>query len=172
MSDSWFDSAEGLKAIGFTGFINIRSLRELNLSQVPKSKGDYGVYVVLRREESKPVFTAESSGGRFKGRDPNVAPQELEANWVDRTPVMYVGKAGSSTSSATLRSRLKQYLDFGNGKRVGHWGGRYLWHLPKTEELIICWKTTLEDEPRRVEAEMIQAFKAAFGQRPFANLVD
>ncbi len=172
MTDLYMRTAEELKADGFSGFDDIRSLRQSNLAAVPKQKGDCGVYVVLRCEDTEPTFLQKSTGGRFKGRDPNVDCAELKSNWVASTPIMYIGKAGSPTSSATLRSRLKQYLDFGMGKPVGHWGGRYLWHLPESEKLVVCWKRTPEAVPREVEAQMIQSFKATFGKRPFANLVD
>ena len=112
-----------------------------------------------------PSFLSVSLGGRFKGKDPTVSSRELCENWVTGTPVVYIGKATS------LRARLRQYRDFGNGKPVGHWGGRYIWQLADAAELLVAWKPTA-GEPRTIEAEMIAAFVQQFGKRPFANLKD
>ena len=91
---------------------------------------------------------------------------------MENTDIVYIGKAGGMTSKVTLQSRLIQYLKFGMGKNIGHWGGRYIWQLANTDELVICWKPT-DEEPRKVETEMIAQFKAEHqGQRPFANLTD
>ena len=51
-------------------------------------------------------------------------------------------------------------------------GGRFIWQLKNSPELIICWMCTTPDEiPRTVERELISMFRAAnSGRRPFANL--
>jgi hypothetical protein len=51
----------------------------------------------------------------------------------------------------TLRSRLKQYLKFGQGKNIGHYGGRLIWQLEHHSELVLCWLPMNEDEPRELE---------------------
>ena len=66
---------------------------------------------------------------------------------------------------------LNPNMRFGQGKDVGHKGGRYIWQIPNSENLVVCWKPTQEDS-RTVEAELIQQFVAEFGKRPFANLSD
>lgn len=72
----------------------------------------------------------------------------------------------------TLRKRLKQYIDFGAGKRAGHRGGRYVWQLADARELTICWRPIEAGDPRDAEHALIQAFKHRYGARPFANLRD
>jgi hypothetical protein len=129
MSEAIFANRDSLQGAGFTGFMSIRALRECNLECVPGRIGDIGVYVVLAMHETVPPFVEKSTGGYFKGRDPNVAVNVLISNWVSGTPVVYIGKAGKKGSPATLRSRLRQYLHFGAGKAVGHWGGRMIWHI-------------------------------------------
>ncbi|HEX5243544.1 MAG TPA: hypothetical protein VFW23_09820, partial [Tepidisphaeraceae bacterium] len=64
----------------------------------------------------------------------------------------------------------KQYLDFGDGRPIGHWGGRYTWHLTNSENLVVCWKLTPGSVPREVEQRMIREFVSTFGVLPFANL--
>ena len=132
-----------------------------------------GVYVVLRESESSPQFLSEGTGGFFKGKNPNVSIAELKANWVEGTHVIYIGKAGGADSSATLQKRLGQYLRFGQGANIGHWGGRYIWQLADSRDLVVCWKTLTNEEPREIEHQMIADFKAVHaGKRPFANLKD
>lgn len=164
-----------LKENGFQGFKTIAELRKKKslfsrqqnmYDEIPKQQG---VYVVLYGKEVKPTFLEEGTGGFFKGKNPNVSIEELEQKWVDYSSVLYIGKAGGSGIKATLNSRLIQYLEFGLGRNIGHWGGRHIWQLADADDLIICWKETTE-EPHDVESRMIDDFKKAHeGKRPFAN---
>lgn len=86
--------------------------------------------------------------------------------------IIYIGKAGATNSSAIIQSRLKQYFNFGQSKPLGHWGGRYIWQLNNSSDLIVCWEATPENEPSVVESFLIKKFKEFYGQRPFANLKD
>ena len=157
-------------AQGFEGFKTMGELMNGARAQIPTQKG---VYVVLREKESAPQFMTEGTGGFFKGQNPNVSLSELKDNWVDDAQVVYIGKAGGANSSATLQKRLGQYLRFGQGANIGHWGGRYIWQLSDSQDLVICWKTLTDNEPREVEHQMIADFKTAHGgKRPFANLRD
>ncbi|WAC49365.1 hypothetical protein OVA03_05510 [Asticcacaulis sp. SL142] len=121
---------------------------------------------------STPSFIIESTGGHFKGRDPTVSTDKLTAKWLDDESVVYVGKAGSRGSKATLRKRLKSYFDFGTGKPVGHWGGRYIWQLAYANDLIVAWKSLGESDPSpsAFETKLLRDFKARCGKLPFANL--
>ena len=159
-----------LQAQGFEGFMTIGELMGGAKTLIPARMG---VYVVLRESEAAPQFQSEGTGGFFKGRNPNVSLAELTDNWVEGTPVVYIGKAGGSDSSATLQKRLTQYLRFGQGANVGHWGGRYIWQLADSKDLVVCWKVLSNEDPRDVEQKMIADFKAVHGgKRPFANLKD
>jgi hypothetical protein len=84
--------------------------------------------------------------------------------------IVYIGKAGRINGSATLRSRLKQYLAFGEGRAAGHWGGRYVWQLADAENLTVCWKTTDVEQAQALEKQMLEAFENEHGKTPFANL--
>jgi hypothetical protein len=163
-----FTDVEEFKKIGFTGFKSINELF-FNSSLIPDIKG---VYCIFHLNDKGCDFLLEGCGGHFKKKNPNVALLELQNNWVKNTNVIYIGKAGGEGKKATLRSRLKQYLQFGQGKPVGHWGGRYIWQLKDSQDLIICWKPLGKQEPRAYEAELISEFVSKFGKRPFANLVD
>ena len=137
-------------------------------SSIPQIKG---IYMVLNPTK-KGKFLAVGTGGHFKGKNPNISISELKENWVDDTIVVYIGKAGNEGSSATLKSRLRQYFGFGQGKNIGHWGGRLIWQLENSADLIVCWKALPTEDPRSVESAFIQEYVTRFSKRPFANLAN
>ena len=156
-----FEIVENLKEAGFEGFIPVKELRNKHriIPSVP------GVYMVVRTSEAEPSFLDTGTGGFFKDKNPNVSVAELKRNWIKNTCVVYIGKA------SLLQKRLKQYLDFGAGKPVGHYGGRFIWQLADAEDLLFCWKAVPEN-PENVETELIKEFRLQYGERPFANLRD
>ena len=157
-----FNDIEEIKNAGFTGFKKMSELF-LDSSMLPDNKG---VYFILNLDNKPGEFLAVGTGGYFKGKNPNVSLKELKSNWVVNTKVVYIGKATS------LKSRLRQYFGFGQGKNIGHYGGRFIWQLKYSKDLVVCWKSLLTDEPRAFEANLIKIFVSKFGKRPFANLVD
>lgn len=157
---------EALSAAGFQGFVPIASLMR-DTSPIPAVRG---VYMLVRPTSGPPLFLDVGSGGHFKDKDPNVGIDVLHTNWVDGAAIMYIGKAGDPGSAATLRSRLGQYLKFGAGRKIGHWGGRYVWQLADAKDLQVCWLPLPEEFPSQVESELIAAFRSVCGDRPFANL--
>ena len=164
-----FQNIDLIKSQGFKGFYTIKALTK-NISLIPEEPG---VYFILYMADVKPVFIDIGTGGHFKGRNPNVVTEVLRDNWIETTKVIYMGKAGGPGSIATLKSRLKQYIKFGQGSNVGHWGGRYIWQIENSNDLIICWKTLPKNiDPRKIETDYLQQFKSIYGKRPFANLVD
>ena len=174
-----FGSIEDLKKAGFKGFVPVSQLKSDGIHAYCDRQADAeldrpGVYMVVRTGDSEPVFVPEGSGGHFKGRNPNVSVDELRANWVKDTCVVYIGKAGGGASKAILRKRIGQYIRFGSGEPVGHWGGRYIWQLDDADNLLFCWRAAKESEGAEdLESEFIATFKAQYGGfRPFANLKD
>jgi hypothetical protein len=156
-----FNDIEELKKEGFTGFKKMNDLF-IDSSFLPDNNG---VYLVLNSDNKLAEFLTIGSGGHFKGKNPNVSLAELKANWVENTKVVYIGKANS------LKKRLRQYFGFGQGKNIGHYGGRLIWQLKNSKDLVVCWKSTTSD-PREFEANLIQQFISIYGCRPFANLKD
>jgi hypothetical protein len=161
-----FNSIDELKLAGFEGFLTIKDLF-FDKSRIPKTRG---VYMVLNPRFAKADLVAIGTGGHFKGKNPNVSLDELQDNWVENSLVVYIGKAGGEGSRATLNSRLGQYLQFGQGRDIGHYGGRYIWQLSYATNLLICWKPLPKDDPRTIEKLLLQQFIDAFHKRPFANL--
>lgn len=160
-SDMKFQTIKDVEDSGFTGFISIENLQN-GTSMIPSCSG---VYMVIRAEETEPQFLTKGTGGFFKKQDPNVGIDVLRDNWVDNSCVLYIGQ------SKSLRERIRQYIHFGQGKPIGHKGGRYIWQLNDAKQLLICWKKTPEGNHQETERLLIQEFRSIYGKRPFANLV-
>ena len=154
---------EKLMCEGFEGFVSVRDLKKnFENGGIPKVEG---VYQILRLKDAEPQFLTKGTGGYHNDKEPNVSIDELRYNWIDAEPIVYIGKA------TELFKRIKQYMRFGSGKNVGHYGGRYIWQLADSDDLVVCWKCV--EDSRRVEAAMIAEFKKNHnGKRPFANLQD
>jgi len=167
-----FDSIDALRAEGFMGFRNIGDLF-LSCSGVPNERGNY---IVLYLGGDYPKFVSKGVGGFFKGKDPNRPIAELEEHWVPGAIVVYIGQAGGiikgKWSEETLNRRISRYMEFGQGKPVGHWGGRYIWQIQNYKDLVLCWQPLSQKvrDPKQVEGEMIWKFKSIYGKWPFANL--
>lgn len=160
-------SPEGeLRSEGFEGFVTIAALRR-NRDLLPTAAG---VYAVVYPSSSSPQFLAVGTGGAHKGRNPNVSVAALVERWVEGPAVVYYGKADTSSSNRGLRKRLGEFLDFGAGKAVGHWGGRHTWQLAESNNLLVCWKVASAESPREIEKSMIKLFLERFGKQPFANI--
>jgi hypothetical protein len=164
---------DDIRTNGFEGFKEISDLRR-DYKSIPAERGVYLIIQAGRPHQ----FLKIGTGGHFKKRDPNVDIAILNDNWVDNSTVVYIGQAGGirngKWSNSNLRDRLKKYFDFGLGKPVGHWGGRLIWQIENSDQLIVCWKELpgkIKD-PCKEESELIAKFKAMFYKRPFANLKD
>jgi hypothetical protein len=153
-----------LTKAGFSGFVTFDSLREGGIKSVPT---DGGAYVVLRERDDAPRYLEASIGGWFKKRDPTVDASVLAAKWLEGCHVVYIGKAKS------LKDRLGTYMKFGAGKPIGHWGGRYIWQLADSADLLVAWRACRESEtPPGLESELVREFRKEHGGLPFANIAD
>ncbi len=150
-----------LRELGYQGFQSVRDLLR-DSSEIPLEAGTYAV----EWEGGEPDFLAKGTGGFSKG-DPNVPLSVLRSQWTPGASILYVGKAGAAGSKATLRSRIRLLLEFGQGKPAKHYGGRYLWQLRQAAELRLAWKV---GDPDQLEQEVLAPFFSHYGRLPFANL--
>lgn len=163
-----FDSIDALRAEGFVGFVPVGNLMDDGLDVLPKVKG---IYLIIYTKNVHPRFLEIGSGGHFKGKDPNVPIPMLESSWVNGTIVIYIGKTDN-----TLHKRIGKYINFGKGKPVPHWGGRYIWQIADHRNLLVCWRSMPNnivrdhDDPFQEEQKLIREFISMYGKMPFANL--
>jgi len=149
-----------LKQKGFVGFLSIDTLRRGAITNVPE---ECGTLAVVREPANKPVYLDVNPGGHFKGHCPTVNRSYLEKNWVCGASVLYFGETRN-----LLNKRIRELLDFGDGKPVAHWGGRLIWQLSGSENFLIAWCVT--DDPITLKVCMIKQFITEYCQYPFANL--
>src|SRR5437016_4111338 len=128
-----FASVDSIKAHRFEGFMSISGLKASRYSNV---KNVSGVYMVLRLDTTPPVFLLRSTGGRHKGQDPTLPREQLQEQWVDRAIVVYIGQ------TIDLKKRLHQYFDPQEGQSTSHNGGRCIWQLEGSKNLLVCWKAS------------------------------
>jgi len=155
-----------LQNLGFEGFVTFKGITTAP-TKVPDGPG---VYSVVTLAELNPRFLTKSAAGWFKGKDPTVSPELLARNWVNSSQILYFGKAGRGVrNNRGLRQRLLEYARFGQGERIGHWGGRYIWQLADNQSFRVCWMIC-EEPPTELEHNFLRAFKREHGKLPFANL--
>jgi hypothetical protein len=150
---------ESLEDLGFIGFQPIKELRA-SLSAIQDAPG---VYVVLRESDTPPVFLERSIAGHYRGKDPTVSIEDLEAEWISGTHVLYVG------CSKNLRNRLRMLIDYGKGKPAPHTGGRRVWQLDNSSDHLICWRLSTDTDHRIDKNNLLDEFSTYFGRYPFAN---
>jgi hypothetical protein len=161
--DKWGTTAH--QARGIQGFVNVAGLPKAKVTTGP------GVYVVLWPGEVEPAFLPVSAAGHFKGRDPSVHVERLRTKWIATSPVTSIGKATAGRGGRRgLRQRLDEYRRIGAGEAVAHWGGRFVWQLERSVDLIVAWQETPSEDAGAVETHMLEEFLSDHGRLPFANL--
>ena len=156
-----------LKQKGFGGFLSIEGLRRGAIATVPEKRG---TYAVVREPTDKPTYLEVNPAWHHKGRDPTVSCSCLEKNWVPEASVLYFGETGglARKPGRTLKKRIGELVDFGDGKPASHWGGRLIWQLSGSENFLIAWCVT--NDPITLKVCMIKQFITEYCRYPFANL--
>lgn len=154
-----------LRQQGFEGFVRFADLPSTSL---PRGAG---VYLVYRESLEPPMFLAVSCGGHYQGKDPTAPIALLQAAWVPAAHVLNIGKAAlGAKGKRGLKTRLGEYRRYGEGRSVPHAGGRYIWQLDDSSQLLVAWLRTPGQDPKLIEDEFIAEFARQYSKRPFANL--
>jgi hypothetical protein len=160
----------GLTRLGFQGWVKFADLAAGNYRQIPERA--HGIYVVLRSGKAMPRYVRKSPAGTFRG-DPSKPANFLTDNWVERAAVVYIGKADLRRNKPhALRTRLKEFTVFGSGGELRHWGGRLIWQLSDSADLLVAWMPTPGEVAADVERWLIAEFRRCYGKPPFANNPD
>lgn len=160
-----FSSIGSLCKEGFKGFIPFSKVEDRKKEILELQ----GVYLIVSPPGFKMRFLKTRPGGFYTNKYPNFLPNNLAANWVENAIVLYIGKSGGKLIKATLPKRIISYRKFGTGKSSRHRGGRIIWQLQDSEQLLLCWKSSMKD-PSKVKTDLIASFRETYGARPFANL--
>lgn len=153
----------GFERLGFLGW---KPFGKLSAGDLPPR---HGVYVVVRKVGPRPEFLRDSVGGPHKGKALTADVVMLERAWRDDAEIVYVGKAGGRLG---LRDRLWAYARQGRGSSAGHAGGRFVWQLPASEQLLVGWRETGAFDVGDIEEALLALHIEEFGRRPFANMKD
>jgi hypothetical protein len=155
---------DALEREGFVGWHSFGDLRG-ELRSIDSGAG--GVYVVYREHTGEPVWLERSVGGTWRG-DPSVTRDELVANWGEGAYIVYIGKA----NHGQLRNRLRAYCSFGEGGKGRHYGGRLIWQMDGSADLLVAWRVVsdVSINPFDVEQAMLRRYRGVYGRLPFANL--
>ncbi len=160
-----FATQNDIVAAGFQGFVPTKDLQTHDQRRmIPDTSG---VYMILRLSKIEPVFKLSGTCHNRTMREPPYAVEVLTEEWkrVRESVVVYIGKAGGASSGTHLRKRISQYMRLSSS----HQGGRAIWQFADCDELLVCWKTILDGDPRVVESQLLQEFQAIYGTHPLAN---
>jgi hypothetical protein len=149
----------GLQMQGFESCASLLAGGLMSVSREP------GIYAVTWDAVEEPRFLDASRGGHFKGVDPTVAVEVLRSAWIDDEAVLYIGKAN------VLQRRIRELCAYAAGRPVGHRAGRYLWQVDQSDEFLVSWCATPDQNARDIEIELLRDFAANHGGRlPYANI--
>lgn len=147
-------------------------LKSVNRSlAVPKKSG---IYVAVYLKQEMPKFK-EASEASLAWPDKKIdsSIDKLIFNWVnfknEEDNILYIGRANARSAKTNLRNRIRQYILFGQGKSITHYGGRYIWQIEELKDVAIYYKE--DDNPAKAEKELLKDFKNKYQEKlPFANL--
>lgn len=141
-----------LERVGFVGFV---PLIGMDRTKLPRR---HGVYVVVHQLDQEPEFLDSNVIDKW----PPYQSAHLRERWLTDAPVVYIGKAEGKVG---LHRRVGAF----SRQATNHSGGRSLWQLEKSQDLLVAWLETPGESALAVEQRYLQAFKAEYGSYPFAN---
>lgn len=133
-----------------------------------------GIYVAVYLEDRMPKFKSSSEASQaWLDKKINATIDSLIFNWVNfsdkKDNIVYIGRANARSAKTNLRNRIRQFILFGQGKSITHYGGRYIWQIEDLENIAIYYKD--DEKPAKAEIDLLTDFKRKHkGRLPFANL--
>lgn len=138
------------------------TMKELLRSDCGNLPEEPGVYWVLAPEGFRIRFHERP----YHPKSKLYAAQTLQ-NKLDKTAdqkILYIGKAQGKRG---LRQRLRQYVNYGQGKTNIHQGGRAIWQIEENEFLLLGYEVSSQADVR--ERQLLQGFKEKNHSYPLAN---
>lgn len=139
--------------------VTFKELYRNDCKSVPEEPG---VYWVLA-PEGMPIRFSECDYRPEAKIYPARLLWEKYERCVDRK-TLYIGKAEGKRG---LRQRLRQYMDYGQGKGKIHAGGRAVWQIPDTEFLLLAYEVC--KAPGEREHQLLREYRELNGSYPLAN---
>lgn len=131
-----------------------------------------GVYVVARESMATPRFKDEF---HHRPRPKVWTDGEAAQRWVEGVQTLYFGKGPLRSPKPNgkrdgLANRIEELRAHGLERGSNHYGGKLLWQLADSEDLLLGWKPVKEGTSGQVESGLILGFKRLIGQQPYANV--
>ena len=132
-----------------------------DLRHIPASPGVYLVGVPFDGFEPE-ISDGTTGPAVVKGRSMLYPAHKLRKKFEssDRR-CLYIGE------SDNLQHRIALFLQYGRGEDVPHRGGRAIWQITNSRELILAWCVCANHED--VKAMLLSSYRQNFGTLPMAN---
>lgn len=132
-----------------------------DLRHIPAAPGIYLVGVPF--DGFEPNISDATTGPRFvKGRSMLYPASKLKEKFnLSDKRCLYIGE------SDNLQHRITLFLQYGRGEDVPHRGGRAIWQIANSDELILAWCPCPNHE--NVKSALLASYRQSFGVLPMAN---
>lgn len=138
------------------------TLRELCCNGCKSIPEEPGIYWILSPEGMPILFREQPYHSKSRLYPVPKLYKKFEGCTEHRT--LYIGKAAGKHG---LRQRLKQYIDYGQGKGNVHRGGRAIWQIEHSGLLLLAYEICEHPEVR--EHQLLLEYQKKNGTYPLAN---
>ncbi|MDD2476938.1 MAG: hypothetical protein PHI32_13645 [Dysgonamonadaceae bacterium] len=148
-------------------FLNFYTFENLWLNGFRSIPNEKGIYIVMVPEQFDVQFLENTTAiTTHNGKNLLYPACDLRTkyNSSDRK-ILYVGKAGGENNK--LRQRIRQYVKYGYGEANNHRGGRAIWQIKNSEQLLIGYHIC--EKPRDEESILLAEYYSKYGTFPVAN---
>lgn len=139
--------------------VTLRQLIQTDCSNIPE---DSGVYWVLAPEGFRIRFHQRPYHHRAKLYPVETLQRKLKS--CNEQNILYIGKAQGKKG---LQQRIRQYLNYGQGKNNIHQGGRAIWQIDEPGLLLLGYEVCPQADIK--ERQLLQEYKDQNHSYPLAN---